>query len=462
MLFTMSDTSDMSEETTRGRHTMRGPLRRDRRSKVIAGVCGGLGRHLDIDPVVFRILFAVLSFVGGVGLLAYAAAWLFVPQEGAERSEGHRMLAGSNPLLAVLVTIGLALGALGAISALTEGGSSNWPLWMIAAAVVGVLIWRGDIKLGRGERHTVPAPPPTWWQQPVAETPNGSQGTTTDGGEPSSTAEFVGQAGTEQVTGPHEYVTGQRDATPPTFTLGAQQYGPQYAQRYGPRSGTAYYAPKPEPERVRRRGYGGLVLASLLAVTGALGVLDAAGLINLSWLAGGAIVLVLLGAGMVIGGLFGKTTALVPVGLVVAVPLITLTAVGVPLHGAVGDADWTPSSAATVRSSYQLAVGDGNLDLTNVEPGAGKTITVSAQVGIGDLTARLPSNVNVVIHAHTGIGLVDDGVSQDSDGYGTSRDNGIRVSKNLNIPAQGKAQGTIVLDLKTGIGDVDVDAEAGS
>src|SRR6201999_3604490 len=110
----------MSEETTRGR-APRGPLRRDRRSKVIAGVCGGLGRHLAIDPVVFRILFAVLSFVGGIGLLAYAAAWLFVPQEGAERSEAHRLLTGSNPLLAVVVAVGLGVGALASISALTQG-----------------------------------------------------------------------------------------------------------------------------------------------------------------------------------------------------------------------------------------------------------------------------------------------------------------------------------------------------
>ena len=405
---------------------MRGPLRRDRRSKVIAGVCGGLGRHLDIDPVVFRILFAVLSFVGGIGLLAYAAAWLFVPQEGVDRSEAHRMLTGSNPLLAVVVAIGLGFGTLAAISALTQGMSSMWPLWMIAAAVVGVLIWRGDIKLGRSESQPAPEQPPTWWQQTTVQTPGGSQGTTTDGGEPSS----VPESGIGEPT----------DAAPPTFT----------------------YAATPEPELTRRRGYGGLVLASLLAVTGALGVLDAAGLINLSWLAGGALVLVLLGAGMVVGGVFGKTTALVPIGLVVAVPLMTLAAVGVPLRGTVGDENWTPSSAATVQRGYQLAVGDGNLDLSNVEPGAGKTITVSAQVGIGDLLVRLPTNVNVTIHAHTGIGMVDDGDPGLVNGYGTSRDNGIGVNKNLTIPAQGKAEGTIVLDLKTSIGDVEVNMEAGS
>ncbi|HTJ70824.1 MAG TPA: PspC domain-containing protein [Actinospica sp.] len=412
----------MSEETTRG-HAVRGPLRRDRRSKVIAGVCGGLGRHLDIDPVVFRILFAVLSFVGGIGLLAYAAAWLFVPQEGADRSEAHRMLTGSNPLLAVVVAIGLGLGTLAAISALTQGVTNMWPLWMIAAAVAGVLIWRGDIKLGRGPGGRTPEQPPTWWQQPVP----GSQGAATGGGEPSpesGSAGYVGESGEPQ------------DAPPPSFGVAAPV--------------TAVI------ERPRRRGYGGLVLASLLAATGVLGVLDAAGLINLGWLSGGALVLVLLGAGMVIGGVFGKTTALVPVGLVVAVPLITLAAVGVPLHGTVGDENWTPASAAAVQPSYQLAVGDGTLDLSSVQPGAGKTVTTSAQVGIGDLQVVLPTDVNVVIHSHMDVGQVtDDGVPQ-VNRYGTSRDNGFSVDKNFTIPAQGKAQGTLVLDLKVGIGDVNI------
>ena len=413
----------MSEETTRG-HAARGPLRRDRRSKVIAGVCGGLGRHLDIDPVVFRILFAVLSFVGGIGLLAYAAAWLFVPQEGSDRSEAHRLLTGSNPLLAVVVAIGLGLGTLAAISALTQGASNVWPLWMIAAAVVGVLIWRGDIKLGRGESGRAQQQPPTWWQQPV----EGSQGTATGGGEPSP--EPGSNFFTTSESGEPE------DAPPPPLTV------PVTAA----------------PERVRRRGYGGLVLASLLAATGVLGVLDAAGLISLGWLSGGALVLVLLGAGMVIGGVFGKTTALVPIGLVVAIPLIALAAVGVPLHGTVGDENWTPSSAATLQPSYQLAIGEGTLDLSNVRPGAGKTVVLSAQVGIGDLQVTVPPNVNVEVRAHTDIGTMTDNGQPEVNAYGTNRHNGVNVDKNFTIPAQGTAQGTIVLNLKTGIGDVSIES----
>ena len=434
----------MSEETTRG-HGLRGPLRRDRRSKVIAGVCGGLGRHLDIDPVVFRILFAVLSFVGGVGLLAYAAAWLFVPQEGEQRSAVHRMLTGSNPLLAVLVAIGLGLGALASISALTRGATNVWPLWLIAAAVVGVLVWRGDLRIGgRAESTVAPEQAPTWWQQPVG-TPDGSQGTRTGGGEPSSEAGFEGE--------------GPRDAAPPGFeSEGAEQSSPWVDLSHFGSGDPGRRGYEARPERARQRAYGGLVLAILLAATGVLGVLDAAGLISLSWLSGGALVLMLLGAGMVVGGAFGKTTGLVPIGLVLAVPLITLAAVGVPTQGTIGSENWAPASAAAVQPTYKLAIGDGSLDLSKVAPGAGKTLEVSVKVGIGDLTVQVPTDVNLTVHEHVGIGSTGEGLQDSVNDYGTARSNGISVDKNFTIPAQGKAAGTLVLDHKAGIGDVDVEA----
>lgn len=47
---------------------------------MISGVAGGLGEYFAVDPVIFRVLFAVLSFFGGVGLLMYGLAWLLVPE----------------------------------------------------------------------------------------------------------------------------------------------------------------------------------------------------------------------------------------------------------------------------------------------------------------------------------------------------------------------------------------------
>lgn len=67
----------------------RPPLRRSKRDKVLAGVCGGLGRYFDLDPVVFRIVLGVLAVTGGVGLIFYGFAWLLLPRR-ARRTARRR------------------------------------------------------------------------------------------------------------------------------------------------------------------------------------------------------------------------------------------------------------------------------------------------------------------------------------------------------------------------------------
>ena len=56
-------------------------LRRSRSDRWIAGVCGGIARSTGVESWVFRLLFAVLFFFGGAGLLLYVLLWIFVPVE---------------------------------------------------------------------------------------------------------------------------------------------------------------------------------------------------------------------------------------------------------------------------------------------------------------------------------------------------------------------------------------------
>ncbi len=67
------------------RDAMSPKLRRDPDDKVIAGVCGGLGRYFGVDPVFFRLAFVVLAIGGGSGVLLYIVAWLIIPEEEVRR-----------------------------------------------------------------------------------------------------------------------------------------------------------------------------------------------------------------------------------------------------------------------------------------------------------------------------------------------------------------------------------------
>ena len=60
---------------------VRRPLRRSRRHRMIAGVCGGLAEWLGWDPTLVRVLYVVASVVSVAfpGILVYAILWLIVP-----------------------------------------------------------------------------------------------------------------------------------------------------------------------------------------------------------------------------------------------------------------------------------------------------------------------------------------------------------------------------------------------
>src|SRR5215218_3116461 len=87
-------------------------LTRSSSDTVLGGVAGGLGRYFDIDPIIFRIGFVVLTLAGGAGVLAYIAAWLLVPADpvpGAPPESRSRLLT----YLGAGILAGAALAALG-------------------------------------------------------------------------------------------------------------------------------------------------------------------------------------------------------------------------------------------------------------------------------------------------------------------------------------------------------------
>jgi phage shock protein PspC (stress-responsive transcriptional regulator) len=62
-------------------------LYRSRKNKVFAGICGGMGEYFDIDPVIIRIITAVLILFTGVPLFIYIVAIFVIPLEPLEGAE---------------------------------------------------------------------------------------------------------------------------------------------------------------------------------------------------------------------------------------------------------------------------------------------------------------------------------------------------------------------------------------
>ncbi len=151
-------------------------LYRSRTNSVIAGVCGGLGEFLGIDPTLIRLLWLLSAFLGGTGVLAYLVLALVIPEETPEHAQIKQVTPGwgagwqrslSSGHVGFLV--GLALILLGGVLLLDTLGlipgfvyrmwrlfwQLFWPLVLITLGVVMILgisdrAWRRRLRLGSG------------------------------------------------------------------------------------------------------------------------------------------------------------------------------------------------------------------------------------------------------------------------------------------------------------------------
>ncbi len=57
-------------------------LVRNRKGRMLAGVCSGVAGYLGFDVTLVRVIVAVVCVItGGAGVLAYLAAWVIIPDE---------------------------------------------------------------------------------------------------------------------------------------------------------------------------------------------------------------------------------------------------------------------------------------------------------------------------------------------------------------------------------------------
>src|SRR4051794_37680407 len=130
--------------------------------KLIGGVASGLADYFDIDPVLVRIGFVILTIAGGAGILAYLVMWWLVPPTHEVSGPGEdaiRRLKRAPSWVAIALLI---LG--GVLLANQLGPAHEDVIWGLGLVALGVLLfWHTST---RGQREaaaaapTTPVPPP--------------------------------------------------------------------------------------------------------------------------------------------------------------------------------------------------------------------------------------------------------------------------------------------------------------
>ncbi|MFF7164800.1 PspC domain-containing protein [Streptomyces sp. NPDC008086] len=413
-------------------------FRRDRRHKMLAGVCAGLGRQCDMDPVIFRITLAVLSATGGIGLLFYGFAWLFVPYDDEDENEVRKLLTGrvdGQALTAVL----FALVGCGVFLTLLKNGG------VLAFAVVLSLLVAGA---GYWSRHRGTPDPDPLAAQAVADAPPEAQAPPVPAAYPSWWRDPIVKDGTHE--GGTGYLWGPRDShdrdVAAAVTIGLGTWSSRGDIR----------ARRPQPPKPRGpRWIGGWVfLLALLA--GALGT-------NATWddhalgtslQTGLACALLVLGLGIAVSSFLGRTGAgSIFLAIVTAGLLAASAALPKDISTHWVERNWRPAAVAEVQQQYDLGTGVGTLDLTDLDVAQGQTLTTGADVGVGRLKVIVPDDMTVRLSIDVGVGDIqlpgDD--QQDVDVAP-----GKHKELTLTPPTGTKEAGTLDLDLSVGVGQAEV------
>jgi phage shock protein PspC (stress-responsive transcriptional regulator) len=359
-----------------------GRLRRSVHDRKVAGVAGGLARHLDIDPVILRVAFVVLAFFGGAGLIIYGACWLLVPEEGSESAPVQ--LDEKSRTVALLI-----IGVIAALALVGDSWGAYWFPWPLAIIGLVAFVWLS--RNGRGRGGTAGAPPGTPHQAtpavPWAGAPDPT-GTTAAGataaGDPAAGDAAV--AGTDTIAAPAD--AGYAGSGGGYDGFAGYGYDGGYPAPYVP----------PTPRDPRKRGpkLFWFTLALIAFTEGVLGIVDLAG-VPIADSAYAAVAVGVIGVMLVVGSVIGRAGGLIFLGLLASVVLAAGTA----------SDQWdtqqmihTPKTADEVVDSYYLETGEQVIDLTEVsdiEELDGQTIKVSGEVG--GISVVVPEDVDVHVTA---------------------------------------------------------------
>src|SRR5690606_34419801 len=359
---------------------------RSAENRVVGGVCGGLAEYTDIDPIIYRVLAAVLTLVGGAGLILYGAAMLLIPDARTGTAPLGKLFSGGR-----LRAAGLALAIVGMLVVLggltgVFGGAS---LSIVVIAVLAVLVAHRRGVVFRDLFHHAPADQPA---PPPGRPPTVSPA--------------------QQPTPPQVSGSAPPGVAPPSSdTLSSRLPVP-------PPQGPPPHPPGPPPQGPPPQGYVDLAAmgapgsapraAKLPSITGWVWVLAALAGSGAAWmqhlgrLHGDirvplAVALAVLGLGLVVSAWVGRANVKAW-GVLLTLALGAATVVS----GSVEDVrwepvTWTPTSAAQLdaQQPYTVGIGAGTVDLSELPLEKGHTYQTSASMTAGRLVVVVPPEAAV-------------------------------------------------------------------
>lgn len=229
-----------------------------------------------------------------------------------------------------------------------------------------------------------------------------------------------------------------------------QPLDPRRRAGYSPYDPALYGRPVRPPREKRPKSFIGAITILLALIVGGIVVaVQAASPSGVHPTIVAGAMLVTIGGGLLIAAWWGRGAGLVAAGTVVAM----LIGVGLMFGGLpskVGASVWHPTRAAEAARLYDAGVGDGRLDLSELRLEPGSKVTFNASISVGTLTVIVPPAARVEVHASNKLGDIQ--VDQSLRG-GVD----VRFDKVLTPEVTPKGDvATIVLNLKGGVGDLEV------
>ncbi|GAB3438422.1 PspC domain-containing protein [Streptomonospora sediminis] len=385
-------------------------LLRDNEHGLITGVCAGLGSYTGIDPIVWRMGFAITALAGFTGVLLYVGAWMAMrdPQRGP--AMGEQLMNRRIPERTVPALLGLGLAVPAAFSLI---GGVGWGTLMLATPLIlGVLVAHnrgvdlrqayrelpGLLKSGEPPPATPdPDPKPAYFNpaQPWAQAPAGpvdlavvadpDRADSAGGGGDGGDGDAAGAAGHDTAGGARTGLSGfrqrRRERVRDARARRRRQKQEQRAARGVRLVGFVWW----------------LVVAEAAIALGATSTGFAETLFGPQtgpFFLGS--VVMTIGVACVAGAWFGDPRGLISTGMVAVLLLAGSALVDLP-GMRFTSLDYRPTTVAAAERPHSLTGGEVRLDLTRLPLESGQRVEVGAEVHFGEVTVLVPYDARVQV-----------------------------------------------------------------